>query len=44
MSAGRHSVVWNSTTDNGQPVASGVYFYRLVTGDQIQTRKMMLLK
>ena len=42
--AGRHSVVWNSTTDNGQSVASGVYFYRLVTGDQIQTRKMMLLK
>jgi serine protease len=44
MSAGRHSVVWNSTTDNGQSVASGIYFYRLVTGDQIQTRKMMLLK
>lgn len=44
LTAGRHSVVWNSTTDGGEPVSSGVYFYRLVTEDQVLSRKMMLLK
>ncbi len=42
--AGEHSIVWNSTDDEGKPVASGIYFYRLKTDDFAQTRKMILLK
>lgn len=42
--AGKYSIVWDSNNDSGHPVKSGVYFYRLTTGDQIQIRKMTLLK
>jgi flagellar hook assembly protein FlgD len=42
---GNHNVVWNGRDDNGQPVGSGVYFYRLhVDGKTLATRKCLLLK
>jgi len=42
---GVHQVVWNGTDRNGRPVASGVYFYRIV-GDRgvSETRRMVYLK
>lgn len=43
-SAGAHTVVWDGRAENGQPVASGVYFYRLTADDVTISRKMMLLK
>ena len=42
--AGSHSVVWNGNDDENYPVSSGVYFYRMVTGELISSRKMLLLK
>ena len=42
--AGRYTVTWQGVNDAGQPVASGVYFYKLVAGDYVNTRKMILLK
>jgi hypothetical protein len=39
LDAGVHSVVWDASD-----VASGVYFYRVVAGDQSKTLKMTLLK
>jgi hypothetical protein len=42
--AGPHEVRWNATDARGKRVASGVYFYRLVTGNTELTRKMVLLK
>ena len=42
--AGEHSVEWNGRDGSGQPVASGVYFYRLETGERTFTRKMVLTK
>jgi hypothetical protein len=41
---GRHVVEWNGRDTNGNPVGSGVYFYRLRTGDAMLTKKMVLLK
>ncbi|RMF58143.1 MAG: T9SS C-terminal target domain-containing protein [Calditrichaeota bacterium] len=45
FAAGNHRVVWDGRDDNGVPVASGVYFYRLTTGSGfVTTRKMVLLR
>jgi hypothetical protein len=44
LAAGDHRVVWDGTDGSGHKVASGVYLYRLKSGDNIRTRKMTLLK
>jgi hypothetical protein len=41
---GVHDVVWEGLDDGGRPVASGVYFYRIVHAGGVQTRKMVLLR
>ena len=38
------SVTWDGKSDRGNPVASGVYFYRLTSPGGTLTRKMLLLK
>ena len=38
------AVYWNGTNDFGEPVASGIYFYTLSTGDYSSTRKASILK
>ena len=42
--AGAHQVTWDGRDGNGTRVASGVYFYRLVSPGFSQTKKMVLLK
>jgi hypothetical protein len=44
MAAGTHTVTWNGRTSNGEPAASGVYFYRITAGDFNESRKMLLMK
>jgi len=39
-----HSIDWDGRDARGSSVASGVYFYRLVTKDATLTRKMVMLK
>lgn len=41
---GAHEVIWDGLNDRGQTTPSGAYFYRLVTADHEQTRKMMLVR
>lgn len=44
LASGLHTVTWYGRNDNGQEVASGVYFYRLRVGDVTETKKMVLMK
>jgi C1A family cysteine protease len=42
--AGDYIVSWNGTDASGNPVASGLYLYRLWTGTGTEVRKMLLVK
>jgi flagellar hook assembly protein FlgD len=42
--AGRHTVKWNGQNNSGQKTASGLYLYKLITGQGEISRKMLLLK
>jgi hypothetical protein len=44
MHAGRHAVVWDGRDAVGRALGSGVYFYRLETAGNIETRKMTMVK
>ncbi len=44
LTAGEHSVAWNGSADNGQPITSGVYMARLTSCNQVSVMKMMLAK
>ncbi len=42
--AGYTELVWNGINKNGNSVSSGVYFYRVSTGNWSKVKKMMMLK
>lgn len=42
--SGTYLLTWDGTDHSGQPVATGIYFYRLETGSSTLTKTMMLLK
>ena len=44
VNRGEHSVVWNGRDDTGHAVGSGVYFYRMITKDDVFMRRMVLMK
>ena len=44
QTAGYHSLRWDTTNNQGEPVSAGVYLYKIQAGDFSQTKKMILLK
>jgi len=44
LSAGNHEIFWDSTTENGNPAATGIYFYKLNTAHTTISRKLLLLR
>lgn len=44
MTEGAHHVIWDGKDDSGDLVASGVYFYKLRSGNYENTKKMVLMK
>lgn len=43
-SAGKHNILWDSRNNFGQRVSSGIYFYKIVADNFIETKKMVLMK
>jgi hypothetical protein len=41
---GTHSIEWRGLDSSGRSVSSGVYFYRLTTGKETISKKMVLLR
>ncbi|KQC09366.1 MAG: hypothetical protein APR54_12945 [Candidatus Cloacimonas sp. SDB] len=41
---GTHSIYWKGTDNSNKSVASGLYFYKLTSGKDTVTHKMLLLK
>ncbi len=44
FAAGDQSIEWDGRGDNGVMAGSGVYLYRLQVGNEVASRRMMLLK
>ena len=44
MEKGQHTIFWDGTSSSGDPVASGIYFYKLTASDFVSMKKMVLLK
>ena len=42
--AGKYSIMWNGRDENNRQVATGVYIYRVVFGNAVLSKKMLLLK
>ena len=44
MEAGYYTVLWNGRDEQGQPVSSGVYLYRVQTQEQVLGGKIALIR
>jgi hypothetical protein len=44
QTAGYKSVVWNGTNQNGDPISNGMYIYKIIAGDFVKVRKMILIR
>ncbi|MBW6516321.1 MAG: T9SS type A sorting domain-containing protein [Candidatus Cloacimonetes bacterium] len=41
---GHHEILWNGRDSSNREVASGIYFYRMSSGEYQSTRKMLMMK
>jgi flagellar hook assembly protein FlgD len=43
-SAGSYTVSWDSQDRYGNPLASGIYFYRVIAGQFVASKKLVLIR
>ena len=41
---GRNKILWQANDEDGRPLSSGVYYCRLVAGDDVMTQKLVVLR
>ena len=44
MTVGTHLVSWDGTGDSGRRLASGLYFLRLATASEVESRKVWVAR
>nr|MBC8525872.1 carboxypeptidase regulatory-like domain-containing protein [Candidatus Cloacimonadota bacterium] len=44
LNAGEHQIFWNGKDESGNPVSSGIYFYRLEANNRSFIKKMLLMR
>lgn len=44
MAAGKYRAVWDGKADSGNPLSSGIYFYKFEADNFVKTSKMVMLK
>lgn len=44
MAAGSHRLTWDGLDENHNPVTSGIYIYRLTSGNNIVSKRMIFMK
>ncbi|MFA4840058.1 MAG: FlgD immunoglobulin-like domain containing protein, partial [Candidatus Neomarinimicrobiota bacterium] len=44
LSYGKYELKWDGTDQSGKPVSSGIYLYRLTSGDRTEMKKMSFVK
>jgi len=44
LPAGNNSLIWNGRNENDRKVSSGIYLLRLKSGNEITTKKIMMIK
>jgi len=42
--AAKYTVIWDGRNNNGKAVSSGIYLYKILAGQYVKTRKMILLR
>ena len=42
--AGIHTALWDGSNEDGRPVPAGVYFLRLTTGREQETKKVTVVR
>jgi len=44
LPAGQHTIIWNGKDNSNKAVSSGIYIYKMKSGNYTSTKKMLLLK
>jgi len=44
MAAGNHQITWDGLDENLNPVTSGIYIYRLTSGNHTMSKRLVFMK